>query len=351
VDHHQRRSVPLSWHARAPARIDFGGGWTDVPDYSDREGGVVVNAAINCYVRVDVLGGGNGIRLIAEDLGIHVRYATSGDMRYDGKLDLHKAALNMLPVTGGVEVLSRSDLPAGSGLGGSGALDVALVAALARARGEWYDRPELAELGFHLEAIELKLRGGRQDQYAAALGGFNELIFTEDSVLIKPIDMPGEQAADLVRHLVLIYTGESHFSSDTHHRVWSGYAEGRPQVIDALHTLKDLGNALPAPIRSGDWSELARLMDENWTQQQRLDPTISTPGTKTIEQAARATGAWGLKGAGAGAGGCMVIVCEPSRREAIVRSVEQVGASVLQSEFDFEGVTTWEEAVAGDDEK
>jgi D-glycero-alpha-D-manno-heptose-7-phosphate kinase len=228
---------------------------------------VVVNAAINCYVRVDVLPGDTGIRLHAEDLRLHARYATSGDMRYDGKLDLHKAALNMFPVTGGVEVLSRSDLPAGSGLGSSGALDVALVAALARARDEWYDRPELAELGFHLEAVELKLLGGRQDQYAAALGGFHELVFGADSALIKPIDVSAEQAADLGRHLVLVYTGESHFSSDTHHRVWTGYQEGRPQVIEALHAIKDIGAALAAPIRAADWREVARLIEENWQQQ------------------------------------------------------------------------------------
>jgi D-glycero-alpha-D-manno-heptose-7-phosphate kinase len=230
---------------------------------------------------------------------------------------------------------------------------VALVAALARARGEWYDKAELAELGFHLEAVELKLRGGRQDQYAAALGGFNELVFTESAVVSRPLAVSPEQAVDLCRHLVLVYTGESHFSSETHRRVWSGYEEHLPQVIDALHAIKDVGAALARPMETADWREVARLIDENWCQQQRLDLTISTNATQTIEQAARGAGAWGMKATGAGAGGCLVILCPPNRKPDIQLATERAGAgagaTVLDCEFDFEGVTTWEEDDAGGD--
>ncbi len=340
---------PLNWHARAPARIDFAGGWTDVPDFAAREGGVVVNAAITRHVHVDVLRGGSGIRLHAEDLRVRVRYPSSRDMRYDGRLDLHKAALNMFPVTGGVEVLTRSDLPPGSGLGASGALDVALVAALARARGDWCDRGELAELGFHLEAVELKLRGGRQDQYAAAFGGFHELRFTGDAVVTHPLAVSIEQAADLAQHLVLVYSGESHFSSDTHNRVWAAYDEGRSDVIDALHTIKDLAAPLREAIEAADWREMAKVIDENWRQQQRLDPTISTTATQGIERAVRSAGAWGVKATGAGAGGCLVILCASDHRAAVGEAARKAGATVLEAAFDFEGVKTWEDGDVGGD--
>jgi D-glycero-alpha-D-manno-heptose-7-phosphate kinase len=308
-----------------------------------------VNGAISCFVHVDVLTGGNGIRLNAEDLRTHVRYPTSGAMRYDGKLDLHKAALNMFPVTGGVEVLTRSDLPTGSGLGASGALDVALVAALARTRGEWYDRAELAELGFHLEAVELKLRGGRQDQYAAAFGGFQQMVFTENAVLTRPLAVSPDQAADFFRHLLLIYSGESHFSSDTHHRVWTAYEEGRPDVLEALHAIKDLAEPLARALEAADWREVARLIDENWRQQQRLDATISTTAVQRIEQGARAAGAWGIKATGAGAGGCLIACGPPERRNEIALAVARSGGTVLEAAFDFDGVTTWEDGDAGDD--
>ena len=306
----------------------------------------MVNAAVACYVQVDVFTGGKGIRIGAEDLGLRARYDSSGDMRYDGRLDLHKAALNMLPVTGGVELLSHSQLPSGSGLGASGALDVALVAAVARTRGEWYDRAELAELGFHLEHVELKQLGGRQDQYAAALGGFHQLSFDGSGVVPRSLAISPEQARDLTAHLVLVYTGESHFSSATHQRVWAGYHEGRPEIIEALHSIKDIARRLVVPFETGDWREVARLVDEHWVQQQRLDATTSTPATQTIERAARAAGAWGIKATGAGAGGCLFALCPPDRRAEVAGAITRAGGTVMEVGFDFEGVATWE---VGDD--
>ncbi len=167
----------MSVHAKAPVRIDFAGGWSDVPDFADTEGGAVANAAITLYTHVECILGGNGYRIQARDIGERVVFQSPADVSYDGKLDLHKAALNMLPVAGGVEVITWSDVPAGSGLGASGSLCVALLQALARCREEEYDSVEVAEMGFLLEWSELKLAGGRQDQYAAALGGFHELVF------------------------------------------------------------------------------------------------------------------------------------------------------------------------------
>ena len=163
--------MSLSVQARAPVRIDFAGGWSDVPDFAEREGGggAVVNAAISLYTRVECLVGGGKFRLHAEDLELHAVYSSPLELVYDGKLDLHKAALNMLPVLGGVELITTCDVPPGSGLGASGALDVALLHALALCRGENYAPLELAEMGFLVEASELKLAGGRQDQLAGAL--------------------------------------------------------------------------------------------------------------------------------------------------------------------------------------
>ncbi len=325
--------------ARAPVRADFAGGWTDVPVYASDVGGVVTNAALELYVHVECVTGGGSIRLHAEDLGEHATLSHPVQLVYDGKLDLHKAALNMLPVTGGVELLTRAEIPAGSGLGGSGALDVALVAALAAARGEQYDDAAIAELAFQLEATELGLEGGRQDQCAAALGGWHELAFSDAGIeRASPIDVSHEQAADLARSLVLVYTGETHFSSQTHRRVWDAYAAGSAEVVDALAIIRDLGAEAATALRGADWERLARVIDDNWRQQQRLDATIATPGVRAVEQALRAAGVWGVKATGAGAGGCLIGVCPPTcvpiAREAAVRA----GAQALDVGFDFAGV-------------
>lgn len=338
-----RPDAPRRARARAPVRVDFAGGWSDVPVFADAEGGAVTNAALDKYVHVDAIQGGAGIRLVAEDLTQRVVARQPAELTYDGTLDLHKAAVNMLPVSGGLELLTRSDVPAGSGLGASGALDVALVAALARLRGERYDAEELAELGFYLETAELRLDGGRQDQYAAALGGLHALTFSAAGVVAREITLDPAAVAELGAMLVIAYTGQSHFSAQTHQRVWAAYAEGRSEVVDALRTIRDLGAAAAEAIEAGDWRRLAAIVDANWIQQQRLDATIATPAVRTVEAAARSAGAWGVKAAGAGAGGCLLVLAPPARRAAIVQAVTAVKAVVLEAGFDLDGAAVWDE--------
>ena len=177
ADSHGQQVDHMAIRSRAPMRIDFGGGWSDVARFCETETGVVVNAAISLYAHGEFLLGGRLIRLHASDIGERLTVSSPRELVYNGRLDLQKAALNMLPVTGGIEIISWCDAPPGSGLGGSGALDVALVAGLARCRQEGYDAIEFAELGFMLEAGELGLLGGKQDQYAGAVGGFLRLDF------------------------------------------------------------------------------------------------------------------------------------------------------------------------------
>jgi D-glycero-alpha-D-manno-heptose-7-phosphate kinase len=331
----------LTLRARAPLRIDFAGGWTDVPRYAEREGGAVVNAAISLCVHAEFRLGGNRIRLHAEDLAQHLTLDSSRAIRYDGTLDLHKAALNMLPVTGGIEVLTRSDAPGGSGLGASGALDVALVAGLARCRQETLTALELAELAFELEAVELGILGGRQDQYAAALGGFHAFAYA-DGVSCQRLAVDRSAADDLARHLVLAYTGHSHFSAATHGRVWEAYERRESETKSALSAIRRLAPLAARAIEDRNWQVLASVMRENWLHQQRLDATIATARTREIEAVALDAGAWGLKATGAGAGGCVAILAPPDRCGAVVAAVEHTGARVLPCGFVLDGVAVWE---------
>jgi D-glycero-alpha-D-manno-heptose-7-phosphate kinase len=320
-------------------RIDFAGGWSDVPAFADREGGAVTAAAIDLAVEVECYEGGGKIKLAAEDLGARLTLQSAKAIVYDGTLDLHKAALNMLPVTGGVEVISRSDAPVGSGLGGSGALDVALLAAFASCRRERFSTDDLAELGFHLETRELGLAGGRQDQLSAALGGFHAFGFSENGVIIRALHLDERRRRELERHVVLVYTGQSHFSSGTHDQVWAAYDAGDARVTSALRGMRALASEAAAALLEADWRALASVMDENWSQQQKLHPTIATPRMRRIEEVARAAGAWGAKATGAGAGGCMVFLAPPEARMGVVGAVDAAGARVLDVGFAESGVT------------
>src|SRR6059036_282335 len=168
----RRRDLPTAVHASAPVRLDFAGGWTDVAPFSAREGGVVVNGAIGLHVHVELKLGGTLLRFVAEDLGETLECANVGGLTGHGKLPLLMAALRMFPVLGGFTLTTRSDAPPGSGLGSSGALGVALVGALTRARQDaTASRPQdVADQAWQVETIEARLPGGKQDQYAAALG-------------------------------------------------------------------------------------------------------------------------------------------------------------------------------------
>jgi D-glycero-alpha-D-manno-heptose-7-phosphate kinase len=328
--------------SRAPVRIDFAGGWSDVPIFAEQEGGRVVNAAISLYAHVDCRLGGKRIRLVARDLETTVIIPDPTAIFYNGELDLHKAALNMLPVSGGVEVTTRSDVPAGSGLGGSGSLDVALLAALATAREDLtYDAEDFAEMGFLLETSELKLLGGRQDQYGAAFGGFNEFVFGDGPVERIPIEMDTEASDELRAHLTIVYTGESHFSSDTHDAVWTAYREGDESMVGALRGMREAALVAAEALRKSDWRGLAEAVDENWSCQLQLASEISTDRIKAIETRVRTAGAWGLKATGAGAGGCMLIVAPPECQADIHQTVSAAGGDVLNWGFDFEGVRLW----------
>ncbi len=336
----------MSVHARAPLRIDFAGGWTDVPEYADREGGAVVAAGITLYAHVDVYLGGKKIKLVAEDMGERVTYQAGSQISYDGRLDLHKAALNLLPVTGGIELLTRSDAPGGSGLGASGALDVALVAALALCRRDAYDELSLAELGFMLEAKELGLLGGRQDQLTAVLGGFQRYEFVSDLVNVRRVAVSSSAAEDLRRHVVIVYTGHSHFSSETHERVWNEYRRGDRVIVEALAEMRGLAENAVEQLEHGDWEALAETVNSNWKAQQRLHPTITNRRTAAIESAVRAAGAWGVKATGAGAGGCILVLCPKSARPIVTEAARLAGGQILELEFAMEGVNVWER---GDD--
>ena len=336
----RRRELPTVVRASAPVRLDFAGAWTDVPPFSAREGGVVVNGAIGLRTEVVLEISGPLIRLEAEDTGAVVECVDAGGLIGDGRLDLHKAALRMFPVQGNLTLRSRSAAPAGAGLGGSGALDVALVACLARARDEHWDARELAEHAWHLEAVEAGLPGGRQDQLAAAYGGFHRFTFRDPDVGVEPITLAPAFADALARHVLLCYTGETRASGATISRVSSAYEKGDRVVTGALRALKDLAGAMADVLRSGDLAGVGRILNQNWERQLELDAGMRTPAMARLEQALSAAGSLGGKAAGAGAGGSMFFVVgdDVARAAAAAR---EAGADVLSVTWALEGGRAW----------
>ncbi len=319
----------------APVRLDLAGGWTDVAPFAERERGVVVNAAINLRARAEIRPGGTSYRLCSDDLGESLELSGPGALTGNGRLDLLKAALRRSGV-GPCQLRTRSDAPPGSGLGSSGALDVALVAGLDDLRGVQRTPGELAEEAYQLEAVEAALPGGKQDQYAAALGGFHRLIFDHGTVLAEPLHPDPAFGEALARHIVIGYTGVSRVSSRTIERVMRAYVRGDSGVTGALRAMVELAERMAEALTAEDLAGVGKLLSENWREQQRLDPAMLTPEMARLEAAVGAAGGLGGKAAGAGAGGSMFfVVTDPDRAVAAVRST---GARVLPFGWATEGV-------------
>jgi D-glycero-alpha-D-manno-heptose-7-phosphate kinase len=326
----------LTFSASAPVRLDLAGGWTDVPPFSAREGGVVVTAAIRLFARADVQVGGSGFRLISEDLQDRLEVADSAGLVRDGRLDLLKAGLRMLPV-GGCTLTTRSDAPPGSGLGSSGALDVALVAALSAARGERRDPVEIAETACHLEAVEAGIPGGRQDQFASSLGGFLRLDFKDPSAEVRRLKLDPEFLRVLARQVILCYTGASRFSGTTIERVMRAYDQGDSNVTAALHGLRDVAEAMTDALIAADMPRIGRLLSDNWHHQLALDARMCTPEMARLERLLLQAGALGGKAAGSGAGGCMFFLAADNPAP-VVEAARQAGVQVLPVGWAMRGV-------------
>jgi D-glycero-alpha-D-manno-heptose-7-phosphate kinase len=336
-----RRDLSAHFQAHAPMRLDFAGGWTDVPPFSAREGGIVVSAAIELRAHVDLKLGGKLLRLVSEETSQTLECADSGGLGPDGKLPLLTAGLRMFPILGGFTLTTSSDAPTGSGLGSSGALGVALVAALARARQETLDARDIADQAWQVETVEARLPGGKQDQYAAALGGFHRFSFRDPDVGIEPLTLDPAFAAALEGQILLCYSNTSRVSGHTIARVMTAYENGDRAVTGALQGLKDVADAMVEALRHADLGKVGALLTENWKHQQALDGGMRTAEMARLEQAVTAAGAIGGKAAGAGAGGSMFFLLrhDVRAREASEAAVS-AGARVLPLRWAGRGVAS-----------
>ena len=334
---------PYKVCASAPLRVDLAGGGTDVPRFAAKHGGAAVGAAISLSVHVEVRLGGSTIRLRSEDRGSRVTVPQPSAITYDGNLDARKAALNMLPVTGGIEMLTRSDAPPGAGLGERGALNVAVLGALANCRNEAYDAPELAELAFHLETEELRRLSGRQDPYVAALGGVQALDVGAGRAEARAVSLALDRVAEGGAHLLVVYLGRAYAAESAARRVWEAVDGCEADVVEALAGLRDLVAPMVESWERGDWRRAAGLFEDAARHYAVLDPVWSAPPTARLVAAMRDAGAWGVKPAGPRAGASLLVLGPADRRREIAGAADANGGVVLDCAIATQGVSAWRE--------
>jgi D-glycero-alpha-D-manno-heptose-7-phosphate kinase len=335
--------------SRAPLRLGLAGGGTDVSPFCDQYGGFVMNVTIDkfAYATLDP-SPGNEVEFHAQDAGAFERIAPTDVVATPGPLQLMKGVYQRVckDFLGGkrplIRIRAHSDAPPGSGLGSSSTMVVALVTAFA----EYFALPlgeyEIAQLAYRIERNDLGLSGGKQDQYAAAFGGFNFMEFYDtDRVIVNPLRIKEWIWSELEMGLVLYFTGVSRASAKIIDEQSQNIKEGRQSSLDAMHRLKLEASQMKEALLRGDFERLAQVMQSGWEAKKQSANSISNPMIDEIEALAMRYGARATKVSGAGGGGFMMFLCDPANRLPLARALSSAGGTVYDTHFTDQGAKAW----------
>jgi D-glycero-alpha-D-manno-heptose-7-phosphate kinase len=329
--------------ARAPLRISFAGGGTDVPPYPSTEGGCVLSATIDRYAYGSLAPRGDRtVTIESADFKSTAEMSLDQEILCDGSMDLIKAAIRRFTNqdTCGYDLVLRSNAPPGSGLGSSSAMMVALTGLLAEHYRVGLGSYRIAELAYAIEREDLGITGGMQDQYAATFGGFNFIEFS-DRILVNPLRIRDEITHELELSLLLCFTGITRDSSRVIEDQTRRAAARAEDTLAGLRAQKELAVAMKAALLTGELNEFGALLGEAWAQKKRMSPIISNDRIDELYELALAHGAMGGKLTGAGGGGYILLFCDFTKRHRVIDALEFAGATVTEFTFDTTGLTTW----------
>jgi D-glycero-alpha-D-manno-heptose-7-phosphate kinase len=334
---------------RAPVRISFGGGGTDLAAYYASYGGFVVSAAITryCYVVASPSPDGS-YRINSSDYHVWESFDPGTEVVVQEPLILPKAAIESFMEHGlrakGIDLFLASEVPPGTGLGSSSAMAAALVRALAAHLGQPLSPQEVAEQASAVEIERLGMPIGKQDQYASAFGGLNTIEFSSREVVVRPLRVSPEVAAQLSARLLLFATGQTRDSAAILQQQRED-TSSKPVVIEALHRLKKLARQMCNALLEEDLDGFGRLLDLGWREKRRLSGSISSTAIDIWYEAACQAGALGGKITGAGGGGFLLLYCPPDRQVALRQVMAECGLREMPFDFDYAGAQVLETGI------
>ncbi|MEO8819937.1 MAG: dehydrogenase [Ginsengibacter sp.] len=338
----------MIYRSKAPLRIGLAGGGTDVSPYSDRFGGAILNATVSlfAYANIEPLEE-NKIIVQALDRKEEEEFEWAKELPINGTLDLLKGVYNRiyknynLP-SSGFRLSTFVDAPAGSGLGTSSTLVVAILGAFV----EWLKLPlgdyDIAHYAYQIEREDLKLTGGKQDQYAAMFGGVNFMEFYEDDkVIVNPLRIKSQYLHELENNLVLYFTATSRESASIIDEQVKNVNNKNEKSIEAMHQLKEQARMMKEALLKGRLDEFGAILDFGFQQKRLMANNISNSRIEEIYEAAKKAGATGGKISGAGGGGFMIFYCPGNTHHNVVDKLKQFGGEVKNYNFTKYGLTTW----------
>jgi len=334
--------------SKAPLRLGLAGGGSDVSPYSDIYGGLILNATINLYAHCTIEETNNGtIEINAPDIGTTVSYPASKHLPFDGCLDLHKGVYNRIVEKYSLHSLSfcmttYSDAPPGSGLGSSSTIVVAIVKAFT----EWLNLPlgeyEIANLAYIVEREDLQLSGGKQDQYAAAFGGFNFMEFYKDNrVIINPLRIKRWIIDELESSMLLYYTGASRFSSAIIDEQKKNTSSGNTTAIEAMHRMKESAWEMKEVLLKGDILTFASILGRQWEYKKKMANSITNDKIDHVFRIAIEAGAITGKVSGAGGGGFIMFVIDPVKKVQVISALNRLDGRIVDFQFSEGGTHGW----------
>ena len=326
--------------ARAPMRISFGGGGTDLEAYYATYGGLVISTAINKYFyAILTTNESDDLQVISADYRSLFRHSPYNDLFWNGDLALPKAVLHHFGIRRGINLFVASEVPPGTGLGSSSAAAVTLVRAISTLMEQPMTRQQVAEVASSIEINKMGMPIGKQDQYASAFGGFNTITFRREGVSVEPLQITPEVRQTLERRLLLFFTGSSRESTSILKHQRKSTQDQDDTVLQALHTIKKVAREVQSCLEQGDLDEFAHLLDFSWREKRRLAPGLSTGFIDECYDLALQQGAAGGKITGAGGGGFLLLYCEEQAQERVTRALEERGLKRMNFRFDQQGAT------------
>jgi D-glycero-alpha-D-manno-heptose-7-phosphate kinase len=339
--------------SRAPLRLGFGGGGTDVAPYCDQYGGFVLNATIDLYANCTIAydDTADDLRFEAMDLKLLDEPLFEPFLNLDGPLKLHRAIYNRVvsdfndgkPIA--VHVSTWSDAPPGSGLGTSSTLVVAMLSAYKELLGLPLGEYDIAHLAYEIERIDCGLSGGKQDQYAATFGGFNFMEFYQDErVIVNPLRIRRNIELELETSLLLFYTGQSRESAriiDDQCEAAGSHGKVDAAAVEAMHQVKALSLSMKETLLKGQIVAFIQLIGSSWDAKKRMAKSISSSNIENIAARAFGAGAKSIKISGAGGGGYMMIFVDPPNRHKVIDVLSGTAGAFHDFRFTSAGVETW----------
>lgn len=338
----------MIYRSKAPLRIGLAGGGTDVSPYCDLYGGAILNATVSLYAYANIEPlKENAIILQAMDRKEEQRFEWSHQLPIDGKLDLLKGVYNRIqrdygmPLTG-FKLSTFVDAPAGSGLGTSSTLVVAIVGAFAEMLRLPLGEYDIAHLAYEIERKDLAMAGGRQDQYAATFGGVNFMEFmANDKVIVNPLRIKQQYLFELENNLVLYYTSTSRESARIIEKQSENVVQQKGKPIEAMHQLKQQAQMMKEALLKGRVHEIGEILDFGFQQKRQMADGISNELIDEIYELAKKSGATGGKISGAGGGGFMTFYCPDNTKYAVIENLNKFGGYVKNYLFVDHGMTSW----------